>query len=195
MFETTQWLALAKRAGIPNEQSSQQNFLGGLYEAIRHAWRGSVTIAVRSHETASKLERIASHARELHKVLAPLIKRPDELRTIAYLLPRNGEDLVILAESMSALADDSERAAAAVKPHARPPETNFLNLRPIVKYIDSAVAAGNGRRLTFNKNTKKGTLVDFLDMLSAHLPPGFLPSNYKDMLYKLEKARAVMEDK
>ena len=52
------------------------------------------------------------------------------------------------------------------------------------------IAECGGRPLTIDKNYKRGTLIDALNLLAGSLPPGFIGDNLSDKAVTLAKIKA-----
>jgi hypothetical protein len=113
------------------------------------------------------------------------VNRDDHSR-LALGLPQGGEDFDQIKKAVATL---TERASKTVDIYRH--KSRYLNRRPArggfgeppgepgsltqfaLRLLWDVRTAGG--RLTLDKNNRKGTLIETLELLSPHLPPGFIP--------------------
>jgi hypothetical protein len=113
------------------------------------------------------------------------VNRDDHLR-LASKLPRGGEDFEQIKKAVATLAERASKAEHIYRHKSRylsgrparggfakpPGEPGSLAQFALRLLWDVRTAGG---RLTLDKNSRKGTLIETLELLSPHLPPGFVP--------------------
>src|SRR4029077_18715770 len=105
-------------------------------------------------------------------------------------LPPQTDINTALRQLLEAVETARVQATQQLKSRGRTSDDRFLVLGPFLKRVDDIVARANGVRLTLDKNSRAGTIVDFRELLTPFLKQGFLPLGYASALHKFRRRRA-----
>jgi hypothetical protein len=165
---------LADLARIPKIEVARRYFTDGLLNLMFDAWeRDDARLATSRLGTINpKLSKAVDVLRSAKQALADLDKKDREglwwpIVEIERGIDRFLELMIGETEQVRPRTYARGRRSGTIKN-----PTFRIFLRGLVK-----CAVASGGRLTLEKNIRKGTLIDAIDMLAPYLPDGFVPES------------------
>jgi hypothetical protein len=195
---------IADKAGIPKDRLERDYFLNGVDGLVKLVWasprRGP------GAKRSAALTRAAVTARKLHRDLSNLNKEDREGLKVLLNGTLNGQ---LFGQKLSGVQYWTNRIAGFLTMaadhwpgalHSQAPRrgrkrgaVGDWQFQGFVKTL-LIYAQEYGGSLTLQKNVKKGTLIESLNMLGPHLPNGFIPKHLPlSTLQRIKRVASQMD--